>query len=73
MRSLADTDISYAIWLVFVCPKALVHNTGFLSHNSCTQKMLLCHVYISHSTQQYTCKCISLTDHFSLPTLLITK
>ncbi len=35
--------------------------------------MLLCHVYISHSIQQYTCKCISLTHHFSLPSLLITK
>lgn len=73
MRILADTDISYAIWLVFVCPKALVLYTEFLSHSSCTQKMLLYHVYISHSTQQYTCKCISLTDHFSLPSLLVTK
>ncbi len=49
MRSLADTDISYAIWLVFVCPKALVHNTGFLSHKRC-----YCVMYTFHTAHNNT-------------------
>lgn len=51
MRSLADTDISYAIWLVFVCPKALVLYTELLSHSSCTQKIIVsCIHFTQHTT-----------------------